>query len=182
MNYETRLERLRERFLRANTKELFESACVEGGSILIQAQENGVQYVNQSIKEMVAGTHVRNPSNEAIQALYFRNFASLESRDKTFYNSVMRTEDTSVLAERFAAFCLELIDSLDVEPEREDDELHKQALNEWNAGATWKNISEKLTGEPERSKSFSQAVKRYAKRNSLNIRIGSPGTKSNRNE
>ena len=78
----------------------------------------------------------------------------------------------------------EMMETLDCEnePEREDDALHKQALGEWNSGATWKNISEKLTGEPESSKSFSQAVKRYAKRNSLNIRIGVPGTKSNRNE
>lgn len=68
-------------------------------------------------------------------------------------------------------------------PQLTADELkYQKAIDEWNAGNTWKNTSEKINGSGKTWKKFSQAVKRYAERNSLHIRKGSPGTKPKRNE
>lgn len=181
MNYEKRIERLRERFLRANTKPLFESACVEGGAILIQGHENGSWTLNPQLSEMIGGTQVKYDTIEMMQATIFRCFALENTHDRTF-RMVQKTTDVNVLAERYSAFCLEWIESVNKEPERDDDDLHQKALTEWNAGDTWKNICEKLSGDGDEWKAFSQAVKRYAKRQALVVRKGSPGTKSKRNE
>ena len=181
MNYQTRLERLRERFLRANTKPLFESACVEGGAILIHGAECGFWKINQELQPMIAGTRIPYDSIEPMQAAIFRSYALLNTRDRTF-KMVLRTSDVVLLAERYAAFCLEMIDFIGLPTERDDDELHQKALTQWNAGETWRNICEKLSGDGDEWKAFSQAVKRYAKRQALFVRTGSPGTKSKRNE
>ncbi len=68
MNYQTRLERLRERFLRANTKPLFDSACVEGGAILIQGHESGILAINPELLPMIGGTRVKYDTIELMQA------------------------------------------------------------------------------------------------------------------
>ena len=130
MNFKTRLERLRERFLRAHTKPLIEAAKVEGGAILIHAQENGAIHYNESIREIVKGVSVNNPSNEAIQAMYFDCYASLESRDRTFHNG-KRTQDLTIQNERYAAFCLELIDLLDAKSSQETPHPYKLYFAEY---------------------------------------------------
>ena len=181
MNYQTRLERLRERFLRANTKPLFDSACVEGGAILIHGQQNGVLHVNKSITEIPQGVTSRNPSGSLIQAMYFRCFASLEGRDATFHLS-QGTGEIIVQCERYAAFCLELIDSLVIEPAKTQltpDELkYQQAIDLFKTSNTpWTDITEQVGEERSDWSSFRASVVRFATKSGQELPKRGPGAK-----
>lgn len=90
------------------------------------------------------------------------------------------------------------VDALKVDPKADRDDvplgedqdalLYQKAIERWNANApgdSWANIAEDLTQDRTGHKAFSQAVKRYAKKQKITLRLGDPGSKrigTNRNE
>lgn len=72
--------------------------------------------------------------------------------------------------------------------EDQDAVLYQKAIVRWNANApgdSWANIAEDLTNDRDGHKAFSQAVKRFAKKNKITLRLGEAGSKriaTNRNE
>lgn len=70
--------------------------------------------------------------------------------------------------------------------EDQDDSLYRKAVEMWNQdpNTSWPNIAETLTNNRVASKTFMQNVKRFATKNNIEMRLGSPGTKrrQNRNE
>lgn len=182
MNYQARIEKLRERFLRANTKSLFESACVEGGAILIQGHEKGVLRINEELVPMIGGTRVRYDTIELMQACLFRNYALCNTHDHTF-RMVHKTTDVSVLSERFASFCLELAVLVDSVPEDVNSTKYLEAIKLWNNNPelSWADIAEQVDKNRKGSPAFSKAVERFAKSRSIEMKKRKPGMRRKSN-
>jgi Holliday junction resolvasome RuvABC endonuclease subunit len=120
MNYQQRLERLEQRFLRADTSALINAACVEGAIILIQLIKDGKLQSNEAFDQLIeAANGTERGLAEFSQVALFTTF-TLESADRNVMaskvvgtiNGVTRRspkpDGVKERSERLAAFCIEL--------------------------------------------------------------------------
>jgi hypothetical protein len=122
MNYQQRLERLEQRFLRADTPALINAACVEGAIILMQLFKDGKLQSNEAFDQLIElANGVDAGLAECSQVNLFTTF-TLESSDRNVMASkivgntngvVLRSPKSNSVkerSERLAAFCIELME------------------------------------------------------------------------
>ena len=130
MNYRTQLELLRERFLRADTEAKFQSACVKGGLIVKQYFNDGGIIGNQELTSCSDYLNAADENRDELLAEFtlwsgFQLLAKWASDDPNILELKVfsRADGITLLnskpgsheerSERFAAFCLELLDMLE---------------------------------------------------------------------
>lgn len=131
MNYQTQLELLRERFLRADTEAKYQSACVKGGLIVKQYFSDGGIIGNPELTKFLSDyLNAADDTHDRLLADFtlwsgFQLLANWASDDPNIleYKVFSRADGITLLnskpgsheelSERFAAFCQELIDMLE---------------------------------------------------------------------
>lgn len=74
----------------------------------------------------------------------------------------------------------ELDEARKIKESLEDDadiQRKQLGLKLWNEGLAWAVVAEKLDGTPENWKAVKEEIRRFARNNKLEIRLGKPGAK-----
>lgn len=123
MNYQERLERLEQRFLRADIAALLNAACVEGAIILTKLIDDGKIDSSEAIDQLIDAAKGTDAGlAEFSQIALFKQFAFFESSDrniltlKAFSNTngvelrSPKPDSAREQSERLAAFWVELME------------------------------------------------------------------------
>lgn len=116
MNYRTQLERLREQFLQVTNESLGKAALLQGAFIVLAAVEDeslpkidGFDAIANEIRTTKKGfAYVAE-----IQEYCFAWYAMQVTKNEAFRRMGV-TDDTSTFSAMYAAFCLELLDMLEI--------------------------------------------------------------------